>query len=457
MRFSDVIQSSTTGRFDPEYFNREALRVAALLKGAPSLGSIVKRGYRVVYENTKVIDRSEGDQLCLPYFLQAADIETPYIHSESMACVSESDWNRYPMGHVRRGEVLIEVKGRAEKVAIVPNDFPERTLVTGTCYKLETRGKTDSPFLVAYLTSRPGQVLKNRLKTNLLVSFISKDELYALPLPPVGPEFKKRIAASFVRAQKLQSDSQLMLDEAQSALLEELGLANWTPPEPLTYQQRAKDVFAAGRCDSDYFAPRVQELIAKLSAQGTTVGTVAPLRKQYFKPEAGKPFNYIEISDVTSHGEAGSTQLDGADAPSRATWHVRKGDVITSTVRPIRGLTALIPPEQDAFVCSSGFAVLRPKTVPPELLLAYLRLPVICELMDLHTTASMYPSISVQNILALPFLKPTDKGAEKVVSCVQSARAARHRAAELLERAKRAVEIAIEDSEAAALKHLEGN
>lgn len=84
----------------------------------------------------------------------------------------------------------------------------------------------------------------------------------------------------------------------------------------------------------------------------------------------------------------------------------------------------------------------------------YLRLPVICELMDLHTTASMYPAISVSDILALPFLKPGKKATSKLVAKVQSALTARTRAIRSLERAKRAVEIAIEKSEAAGFAHL---
>ena len=75
-------------------------------------------------------------------------------------------------------------------------------------------------------------------------------------------------------------------------------------------------------------------------------------------------------------------------------------------------------------MCSSGFAVLQPKVVPPELVFAYLRLPAICELMDLHTTASMYPAISVPNILALPFRKPSPDGSKKIVEQVQAAQSA---------------------------------
>ena len=146
--------------------------------------------------------------------------------------------------------------------------------------------------------------------------------------------------------------------------------------------------------------------------------------------------------------------MAGEEAPSRATWIVQGGDVVTSTVRPIRCLTGLVEPEQAGHVCSSGFAVLTPKGIPSELLFAYLRLPVMCELMDLHTTASMYPAISTGDLMRLPFLLPDEETIRKVKQQVTAARAARREAHGLLERAKRAVEVAIEENEAAGMAYL---
>jgi hypothetical protein len=143
--------------------------------------------------------------------------------------------------------------------------------------------------------------------------------------------------------------------------------------------------------------------------------------------------------------------VPGEEAPSRATWIVQPGDVITSTVRPIRCLTGLIEPEQAENICSSGFAVLTPKGIPGELLFAYLRLPVICELMDLHTTASMYPAISTTDLMRLPFLLPDDATIKKVKQLITASRLARREAHALLEKAKQAVEIAIEKNEAAGM------
>ena len=130
-------------------------------------------------------------------------------------------------------------------------------------------------------------------------------------------------------------------------------------------------------------------------------------------------------------------------------------DIITSTVRPIRRLSAQIDPDQNGYVCSSGFVILEPTGIRPELLLTFLRLPIICELMDLLASASMYPAISEAEILGLPLPSVDDATEKAVVAAVQEGRAARARAHSLLDAAKRAVEIAIEDSEVAALAYLD--
>jgi hypothetical protein len=76
--------------------------------------------------------------------------------------------------------------------------------------------------------------------------------------------------------------------------------------------------------------------------------------------------------------------------------------------------------------------------------------------MDLHTSASLYPAISETDLLRLPFPKIARRSAtEQITSAVQSARAARQRASRILEAAQRAVELAIEQDEKAAIKCLE--
>lgn len=283
---------------------------------------------------------------------------------------------------------------------------------------------------------------------------LSLAKVRELPIPVLADSLQGHIECLIQLASRERGLSRESRANAEQALLDALGLNAWTPPETLSYMRSSQDAFAAGRLDAQFFAPRVTGLLECLGRDGLRIRDVAPVRRERFEPAGTGSFNYIEIGSLGADGTAAADEVPMAGAPSRATQHVHAGDVITSTVRPIRRLTALIAPEQDGAVCSSGFVVLEPQKISGEVLLTYLRLPVVCELMDLHTSATMYPAISEADLLALPIPEIPLAVQQRVQSAVRQSYEARRQANRFLEAAKRAVEIAIEDSEARALEYL---
>jgi hypothetical protein len=214
------------------------------------------------------------------------------------------------------------------------------------------------------------------------------------------------------------SGGQQCITQAETTLLRALNLENWQAPEPLSYVRNSREAFTAGRLDAEFFAPRIRMLLKQLRRDKRCIADFAPVRHEAFKSHGKGTFHYIEIGSLKFPGIADAEELLQSDAPSRASQKVRAGDVITSSVRPIRRLSALITDAQDGYVCSSGFVVLKPQKVSSELLLTYLRLPAICELMDLYASASMYPAISERDLLALPmpyFSEYVEKQITKIV------------------------------------------
>ena len=280
---------------------------------------------------------------------------------------------------------------------------------------------------------------------------ISTESIRAFRFPLLSPSLQERIEDAYLQAVFEEQESTENLKRAEDSLLHALGLDHWTPPDALSYVRSNSEAFAAGRLDAQFFAPRVEQLLKRLGRDGLRIADVAPARHERFVPKGTGNFDYIEIGSLGVDGIAVAEPVSMAAAASRATQHVRMGDVITSTVRPIRRLSALIAPEQDGAVCSSGFVVLQPQGISGEVLLVYLRLPLVCELMDLHTSATMYPAISEADLLALPIPSIASDIQQQVQQAVRKAAGARQRATQLLDAAKRAVEIAIEDSETAAL------
>lgn len=377
-------------------------------------------------------------------YLRGQDLSSDFFISDANPVyIPYSEYEKLHRSHMKPGDVLLSVVGTIGSVAIVTDKYPH---LTGSCKIAIIRPKRTNPYyLAAYLASEIGQgQIKRRIRGAVQQGLILPD-LKELPVPVVGDrsvaEIEKLIRASREQ-QKLAMDRYA---EAEALLLAELGLDAAQTSEvfetsEVSYTQDFRRARAAGRLDAEYFQPRYRQAMEVLGRSGKTIADVAELAKRRFEPQPGKPFQYIEIGDVGQAGYAESQTVAGEEAPSRAQWIVKAGDVITSTVRPIRRLSALIEPEQDGYVCSSGFVVLRPTTIEPEVLLVYLRLPIVCEILDLHTSASMYPAISTTDLLNLPVPLVSDQVCAKAVGLIQESRTSRQEARRLLEDAKRRVE-----------------
>ena len=113
-------------------------------------------------------------------------------------------------------------------------------------------------------------------------------------------------------------------------------------------------------------------------------------------------FEYVEISDVdTRGGVVGSKRVAAAEAPSRARKLIREGDVLVSTVRPERGSIGVTPARLDRAICSTGFAVLRCKSIHPLALLWLLKSDLVRHQFIRNNIGIAYPAISESACLDL--------------------------------------------------------
>ncbi|WP_414657434.1 restriction endonuclease subunit S [Deinococcus sp. VB343] len=458
------VQNQSQKRFDPEYFNSVALLAAKKLEGAKTLGDFVKDGYRVVYENTEAIE-FDGES-SLPYFLQSSDISTPFISRENMIRVSESDWLRYPKGRIKAGELLIEVKGKAEKIAIVPDDFPEKTLVTGTCYKMTTIRDSDKYLIATFLLSKYGIALKNRLKTNLLVSYIAKDDLYSLPIPVVSDQFLNELKRLYTSSEDMRHQAHKLLQQAETLLLSALGLEQWQPPEALTYERSAKEVFEAGRLDAEHFKPKFYAVWeeAKLATGIETIrlgDMIEPVKNGFdFRnfSEDGTP--YIRVGDVKNLriDTEGAAKVAISQGDFSKDIQLREGDILF-TRKGSFGNAAVVRAGQQHCIISSEIMLVRLKVEYSENILPdYLSIFLESKLGKLQSEqwahGVAFYSISQADFenYRIPLLD-LSKQVELMDKVVKS-QSAQNQSLQLLEMAKRAVEMAIEESEAAALTYL---
>ena len=440
-----------TWRIDAEYFKKEFLATKEELE--PLEKRHVAALTHVSDGNHFTISEDFVDE-GIPYYRGQDVVGHFFVESAAPNFITEEAYNRKYMkrSHLKKGDVLLSIVGTIGELSLVDTDAP----ATCSCKLAILRPQSVEPEVLAtFLQSKYGRNQVKRLTRGAIQGSLLLEDMDQLWVPKWATMLPKKIAATVQESRNHSVLVRKNTEKAEALLFEALGLANWAPPEPLTYSASSVDAFASGRLDAQFFAPRIQQLIDHLSGAGRALGDIATPRREKFDAAKHGDFDYIQIGDLDGNGTTASSRVSAEEAASRASWFVRPGDVITSTVRPIRRLSAQIAADQDGFVCSSGFVVLAPTRVQPELLLTYLRLPVICELMDLFASASMYPAISEADILTLPAPVVDTATEQAVVSAVRESRAARSRSYALLDAAKRAVEIAIEDSEASALAYLD--
>lgn len=447
---SKLLEGNEVFRIDAEYFGTEALTVIGRLRGhgAVPMGSVatITDG---IHTSLPFVDDGEVK------VLSAKHPKENYIDRSQFETISAGFHAQNPRTALRENDVLISTVGTIGNSAVVTADLlpanSDRHIGIVRLHK-----STMSPYVLStFLLCRYGKTQSIRETTGNVQPNLFISKIGQLLIPRFTTQFENVISVNVQRAYQLREDSTKQIAQAETTLLQALELDEKGTPDPLTYIRGSYEVFTAGRLDAEFFTPRVRDMLARLGRDGLTIQDVAPARKQRFTSAEIGDFHYMEIGGLGTDGSAQAELLPQREAPSRATQYVRAGDVITSTVRPIRRLSAAIEDSQDGYVCSSGFVVLQPLAISSDVLLTYLRLPPVCALMDLHTSASMYPAISEADLLALPIPKITNAAQEAIETSVRAARQAKQHATRLLDTAKRAVEIAIEQDEQSALVFLE--
>ncbi len=108
--------------------------------------------------------------------------------------------------------------------------------------------------------------------------------------------------------------------------------------------------------------------------------------------------HYVEIGDVEfASGISNVSSMKFGDAPSRARRKTRVGDIIVSTVRTyLRAVAKIV---HDDLIVSTGFAVLRPKTVSSDYLSYACVSSSFTDQVIAESTGISYPAISSSKLM----------------------------------------------------------
>lgn len=458
LSLSEVREENRVFRYDTQYFGKAALAAEARIKsgtwerlltladGVESFGA-----YALTNEFAYV---DEG----IP-FLRCVNIRNGFADFGDVLFIDKKANDILTKSEVKPGMVLLTMSGSVGNAAVALESWNYPINSNQDIAKITPKSEVSPFFLAAFIGSRYGQIQMERLPVGSVQQHIFLWMIEQIAVARFSPEFEEILSNTVRSAYETQATYRTYQDQAEQTLLRALGLEGWQPPEPLTYTRSASDAFAAGRLDADYFAPKYDAMFAAMKIMGECV----PLASLLKINRRGKQPQYAEngLPVINSkHVLKNEVRLDADNAfaiSSDDALTIKNGDVLINGtgVGTIGRAAAYL--HDTLALPDNHVTILRPRpgVIDPIYLSVYLNTIAGQWQVEKYLRGSsgqieLYPvDIAQFQICLAP--EPVQR---EIHSLVLNAFFARRQAHTMLEAAKRAVEIAIEDSEAAAMAYL---
>jgi type I restriction enzyme S subunit len=168
---------------------------------------------------------------------------TPYIRPTDVGTNGEIDWNHIAWcyaewlddysvsGCAKAGDLLVEVKGNTRRVAVVDSSVPVNCIVSGSFWRLTLADSVNPRFILAYLLSNTGQLLKRRWVSNSVISWIDPHSFRRFQIPVPDRRIQDYIGAKVKLAELCRSHSANLRSRAMELLAQSWAWGNRGPAE----------------------------------------------------------------------------------------------------------------------------------------------------------------------------------------------------------------------------------
>jgi len=315
-------------------------------------------------------------------------------------------------------------------------------------------------YLASFLSTKFGVWdIRRRARHSINQTNVNPEEVKAIQIPLLNFEIQNGIKVCFDRAIENLFHSKKLYNQAETLLINALGMTNFSPSTEKLNIKSLKDSFVAtGRLDAEYYQPKYEDYqkhIFSYTNDWDSLINICNLMDSNYAPKDSKVYQYIELANIDkSGGITNCTTEIGKELPSRARRKVKNGNVLISSIEGSLSSCAIVPKAFDGALCSTGFYVIDSDKINSETLLVLFKSELMQNILKQSCSGTILTAINKTEFLNLPVPLITIEIQTQIADLVQRSFTLKVESERLLEMAKRAVEIAIETDEQAAMAYI---
>ena len=452
---SEILKSELefSGRIDAEYYQKKYLAYQDIINRHDVLPLFKIADFLIgpfgsAYDTSSYVEQSDYR------YIRGQDVKPFLLQDTSPRYMADSDFFRLKKYALSSNDILVSVVGTLGNACIIQNhEIP----AIFSCKSTAIKSTGINPFyLLCYLNSTYGKSLLLRKERGAIQKGLNLYDLKTLDTPMFSDLFSECIEMCVNRSFDCIRQAKCNYRDATKQIEEIVGQEQELPEINCSTKTISESFSSTGRLDAEFYQEkyRAYETGILSAAQGYTY-----IKKEFLqiKEKCSREldaYNYVEIGDIdVGAGTATFNAVNTSELPDNAKIMTKQGDLLVSTVRPNRGAVAIL--EDEGLLVSGAFTVLRENgNYPKEILQVLLRTSIYRDWLLRFNVGTSYPVIKDEDVLNMPIPLFEETVKQSIVSKVKEAASLRSQSEQLLEYAKQAVEMAIEQREDVALAWL---
>ncbi|MBQ9582212.1 MAG: restriction endonuclease subunit S, partial [Synergistaceae bacterium] len=359
------------------------------------------------------------------------------------------------------GDIIITKGGSIARIGLVTDDFPvyatSRDIIILRTEELQGLNKY---FLWAFLYSMYGQKILFYAASQTVQPHLTLPVILAIKVPNVKMSLQLKIENIYKNSVKLKRQSELYYKSAQDALTKALNFKPVKNTSNIAIKDFSQSFALTGRLDAEYYMPKYEDLYNLLDKLNTKrLSEIVNIKKSIepgseFYGEDGVPF--IRVSDVSKSGiNPPSIKIPLDTVPNIARLYPVKDTILLSKDGSV-GIAYKL--ENDIKAVTSGALLHLHVKNKSEILPDYLTLVLNSEIVQLQAERDVNGAIiqhwrlcDIENVI-IPVISQAAQ--HEIAEQVQNSFKLKSKAEDLINKAIKAVELAIEQGEDTAINYI---